>query len=164
MCFLCNSMYQVVFGSLESVASSEYNIQVRRGCFLYFCQIFSELFSGFLGERYRGISLNRHPGKMPVNLSLLCKNQILSCSLLNKYVITWKYLIFSEIIYLLKQPFCFWVWFWGSVTISESLTVLAIQNKVNQNVTLFCSPSAAPRASSIMAKPKFLILECCMLL
>lgn len=160
-------MYQAVFGSLESVASSECIIQVKRGCFLCFCQTFSELlFSVFLGERYRGISLNRHLGKMPVNLSLLCKHQILSCSLLNKYVLAWTCLIFSEMYCLLTQPFWFWVCFWASVTISESLTVLAIQNKVNQveNLTLFCSPSASPRASSIMARPKFLVLECCMLL
>lgn len=58
---------------------------------------------------------------MTVNLSLLCKNQMLPCSLLNKYVITWKCFIFSEMFYLLTQPFCFWVCFQASVTIYESL-------------------------------------------
>lgn len=33
-----HSMYQAVFGSLESVATFEYMVHEKRGCFLYFQQ------------------------------------------------------------------------------------------------------------------------------
>lgn len=118
-------------------------------------------FCFFFRERFRGISLNSHPGKIPVNLSLPCKNQQdSSWSLLSHGLFYFLWDI------LPTEPYWFWVWFWASATISEFLTGLAIQNKVNQedNLTLFCSPSVSAEASSMMSMPRYLLLEHCMLL
>lgn len=73
-----HSLYQAVFSSLESVAIFECIVQVKRGhTFSVSNKLPELLFSVFLRERYRNISFNRHPEKMPDNLSLLCKNQII---------------------------------------------------------------------------------------
>lgn len=158
-----HSMYQAVFGSLESVATFEYMVHEKRGCFLYFQQTPWVVFC-CLRERYRNISFNTYPEKTPGNPSLLCENRILSCSLLIKYVITWKYSVFCGMYYLLTQPFWTWGWFWAPVF--GLLAFLAIENPVNQtdNLTLFCSPSVSLRASSLLARPRFLVLGYCILL